>query len=310
MDCILNLACYLPIGFLGMLAYARAGSRMKWVAILTAFGFAASYSVEALQLFLPARFPNLRDVIFNGAGTLLGAMAAGRLVGRMQRIRGSIEVAAVCLGFAWVCWQAFPFTPSRSPVIEAARWGWFQFWIDAGGTLLLAGVFGLQSRIPRWAVWMAALVNPLQAWFSSFSWVRMAGVLSGLAAGFVIRMRGPSIWSTVAWIGLVIVLVEPLFPWKEGATSAMEWRPFRGVFEYTQAEYLRRLFGRFYFSGCAILFAVRAGWGLRNAAFTAAALTAASIWIQTGLPGRQPDVTEVVMVFTAALVARLDSREA
>lgn len=75
-DVLVNVAAYIPLGFLLALALnARFNSP---VAVLTAALLATlvSLSMESVQAFLPTRIASRVDVLTNGVGGLIGAMAA------------------------------------------------------------------------------------------------------------------------------------------------------------------------------------------------------------------------------------------
>ena len=64
-DVILNVALFLPIGFLRR-GLGQAGRRVGWRAVAAAC--ALSTLVEFIQVFLPGRYPSPVDVVTNTAG--------------------------------------------------------------------------------------------------------------------------------------------------------------------------------------------------------------------------------------------------
>ncbi|MDH4375691.1 MAG: VanZ family protein [Ramlibacter sp.] len=90
-DMAANVAGYAPLGFLIALARLRrdpaaGGSGGAMVVSLVAAG-TLSFSLEALQTFLPSRVPSNLDLGLNLAGTVLGALLASGLerLGLLQR---------------------------------------------------------------------------------------------------------------------------------------------------------------------------------------------------------------------------------
>ena len=72
-----NIAIFVPIGFLFVAIFGR---RFWWVALL--IGVAMTCSIEWTQEYLPTRVPDIRDIIANSTGTVIGvllAIAAGFL---------------------------------------------------------------------------------------------------------------------------------------------------------------------------------------------------------------------------------------
>jgi VanZ family protein len=77
-DIFINFLAYLPLGFLLVLALQSRLS-IKGALIISALtGFALSLSMEAVQMYLPARTSSTLDVLTNGLGGLIGALIAAR----------------------------------------------------------------------------------------------------------------------------------------------------------------------------------------------------------------------------------------
>jgi glycopeptide antibiotics resistance protein len=72
-DAVVNIALFLPIGFLGrrILRERRRLSRKNDL-YLIAFGLAFSLTFECLQYFIPGRYSTLRDLAMNTLGTAAG----------------------------------------------------------------------------------------------------------------------------------------------------------------------------------------------------------------------------------------------
>jgi VanZ family protein len=72
-DAWVNLAGYLPLGALLLIAVRRSGGSW-WLAVGLGLGLpsALSYAMEVLQHFLPNRHPSLKDWALNSAGAAVG----------------------------------------------------------------------------------------------------------------------------------------------------------------------------------------------------------------------------------------------
>lgn len=133
-DFALNLVLFAPLGLL----LARAGLRPLWI---TFVGLALSTTIELLQLFIPGRWPTLRDVLSNAAGCGLGALVYVRAsgVGR-QRSRFAI-VGAVALPSIAVVISGLLFAPAVTEESIHSQWtptlGQYETWT---GTLVGASV--------------------------------------------------------------------------------------------------------------------------------------------------------------------------
>ncbi|HWU46564.1 MAG TPA: VanZ family protein [Humibacter sp.] len=64
-----NVAMFLPIGLFLLLLLGR---RRWWLAIL--LGFALTVGIETAQLYIPGRVSDIRDVISNTTGALVGVV--------------------------------------------------------------------------------------------------------------------------------------------------------------------------------------------------------------------------------------------
>lgn len=94
-DFAVNVAGYMPLGFLGALTVLRTRPGIKaWRAILraTLAGVAIAFAMETLQSYLPVRIPSNVDLGLNTAGALAGAVLAAGLerfgaIARWARLR-------------------------------------------------------------------------------------------------------------------------------------------------------------------------------------------------------------------------------
>jgi glycopeptide antibiotics resistance protein len=73
-----NVVMFLPFGVLGAVLLAHA--RRPWAPLVVGLvvagaGFALSALIETVQLAIPGRVSTVQDVVLNGAGALLGALA-------------------------------------------------------------------------------------------------------------------------------------------------------------------------------------------------------------------------------------------
>ena len=87
-DVFANILGYIPLGFFGVLAlYPTAKGLRAVIAAITLAGL-LSIGLEALQTWLPSRFPSNLDVAANLAGALAGAILAVPLSGTLLSERG------------------------------------------------------------------------------------------------------------------------------------------------------------------------------------------------------------------------------
>jgi VanZ family protein len=123
-DLLVNVAAYVPLGFLLSVGYGARYGAGPGVLIAAFYGAGLSLAMEAAQMFLPSRIASNLDLITNGTGALIGAMAAplfapSRLFGRglhAWRHRHFKEGMVADVGFVIAClWVATQFHPTTQP---------------------------------------------------------------------------------------------------------------------------------------------------------------------------------------------------
>jgi glycopeptide antibiotics resistance protein len=80
-DLLQNLAMLVPLG-VGLAMFRSAASVRRIVLEACVLGVGTAITVETLQVFEPARFPQLADVWRNGLGCIAGALVAVVLIRR------------------------------------------------------------------------------------------------------------------------------------------------------------------------------------------------------------------------------------
>ena len=119
-DVVVNVAAYVPLGFLVAHAFmAKLGLR-RAVLAAAALALLTSIAMECVQMFMPARIASNVDVLTNGVGGLIGALASPffaptRGLGlRLERLRQqwfayglAADVGVVLVGI-WLVTQLHP----------------------------------------------------------------------------------------------------------------------------------------------------------------------------------------------------------
>lgn len=75
-DILINLAAYMPLGFLFALSLRMRLSASAAVALASILALATSLAMESVQMFLPSRIASNVDLLTNGTGALFGALTA------------------------------------------------------------------------------------------------------------------------------------------------------------------------------------------------------------------------------------------
>lgn len=189
LDLVLNIAAYAPVGLLLAALLLQSGARRPLLKAL-ALASALSFSLEALQLFLPGRVAAVHDWLANSAGGLVGAAIAvsapGRRIGaRLAVLRaqwlaqGSQAEWGALLLIVWLIAQsnpAVPFFEAGQLANELTR-DWQA--ADPGVLALLPQVIAIALNVCGFALFLAVWVHPRI----------FAGVpaLLALAAGLMVK---------------------------------------------------------------------------------------------------------------------------
>lgn len=75
-DVLVNIGAYVPLGFLLARAYMRPLGTRRAVLVAAALAVLTSVAMETVQMFMPSRIASNVDVLTNGLGGLIGALAA------------------------------------------------------------------------------------------------------------------------------------------------------------------------------------------------------------------------------------------
>ena len=193
-DAIANVLLFVPIGFLFPLT--RPGADSTPIVFTTAVGALISAGIESTQLFEPARYTSALDVVTNGAGAAVGAIALRLISRRIQMnasLVGRLSLETPLVGLVYVL------VPSLLIAGFAAREEPVRFL--ALVPLSLAGA-ALLAAVQRNHFGPAGLQTP-----------RFMGLVAvGLAAlgAFPFLLRFPS-------LGVVFILVVGVATWSAAA---------------------------------------------------------------------------------------------
>ncbi len=121
-DVLANAIAYLPLGFMLALGLRPFFQPVFSVISGALLAIMVSIGMESMQLFLPARIPSNIDVLANGTGGLIGALAAplflpsqiigARLIAWRDRVfrPGALTETGVLIAVLWIVAQLDPLT--------------------------------------------------------------------------------------------------------------------------------------------------------------------------------------------------------
>src|SRR5689334_21621972 len=92
-DVLINIAAYVPLGFLLARTYMARYPARRAALVAAGLTLLTSVTMESIQMFMPSRIASNVDVLTNALGGLIGALAAplfapgGRVAVRLARLR-------------------------------------------------------------------------------------------------------------------------------------------------------------------------------------------------------------------------------
>ena len=208
-DVLVNIAAYVPLGFLLARAFMKNARDRRAVRMAALLAFVVSVGMESAQMFMPTRIASNVDVLANSIGGLIGALAAPlfsptRLLGsRLARLRrewfvygasADVGVVLVCL---WVATQLHPTVQlfgtgnlrstfdlpvwliHRPPLLLTAEAAVAAFNVLGLGLIVLALTRKTKPRGVALAVLLAAAL-----------------IAKGLSAIAIVKSNGPLTWFT------------------------------------------------------------------------------------------------------------------
>lgn len=312
-DTLLNVLFYVPLGAAALTALGR--STPAWIASVLG-GTLLSLAIELAQLFTPMRYGNLRDVVANSCGTLVGASAAyllldSRIAARisplLQSARWRISATGALFLSLWMLWQTFPFVPNFSLYELSRTWAQarqFEWsWTTAGRSLF--GFYVVVLSVGARSRWLpvAFLALPAQVFLvdHTASLPAIVGALAGWAAARVLLAPRIAAAGLVTWLA-----VEEFRPFRFAAQpTAFNWAPFQSWFDTSPEANYPIYFSKTFLYTSVVWALRRCGLDWTVAVLVPAAILAAGEWTQRSLEGRTPETTDLVLLAAGALLLKL-----
>lgn len=319
-DIAINLAFYLAPALIGQWAltppHTPTKTKLRTLALLTC-GFALlSFTLETLQLAIPGRYANLRDIACNTFGALLGAALAILIPLPQQKKSWSLppQVSSLAIFLiAWTIFQAFPFIPyirlhrvlHYADPLRNPTWPFTEM-ADVFFGLLIIYLASQHLRLPALPIAAAAaLLLPAQGFLRdlTLSPARLAAAaLALLAAATLFRRPRQMHYSALAVLLTFWLLARQLSPgsFATEVLTPFSWLPFGTLVEVQRGPSLRLLADKFLLYAAAIWLWHRAGIDPRAAAGSVVFLIAITEAMQCYLPGRTPETTDILLALLAA----------
>lgn len=340
-DLLANIAAYVPVGALAVLAVGTGGrlAPLRAAACAIGLGLALSSAIELVQSCQRARVSSVIDVAANGAGAAAGAVGAVLLLAvaptvfrdRTTRWRGHrLPLVTLAVPVLWVMSQTLPWVFSLDVGVARANLSFLRHWaappyINAADLVRHAAAWvaiGCACRLVATTRWVSlSLLTGVMAGSVAAQVLTEAArplstsELGGMAAAWallvpasLLRGRGTAVgpWATVlVGAALTSIIAFELAPAASGGTSAFQWWPQLGLGRPIDALDLGLLFGWY-----GVSVTVAAHWrdsasdGIARRWWPPLAVVAVLVLelAQMWVPGRGPEVSPPIITALAVAV--------
>ncbi len=323
-DVVANVLLFVPLGALSWLLLGRwAVAPWQRLAVLLLAGFLFGFALQVAQLWLPRRSPQLSDAVWNTLGLLAGVALASPLGAALARLAGrprSPQRAGLALGALWLAATWWPLLPALSR--RELRWGWqeLQQGLQAAPAQVLVAALAVAAvlHLLRPAAWRAAaaLALPALATGGALVFAMQPGGSVQPLAWLLGAVLGALSWllparvadTLLVAVALGALVLQAAWPWTWSwplAASAWSWLPLdHALGGADRAPRTLALVWQLFWCAAAMVAARRLGSGAAPAAAVLAALLLGLELLQRFMPGRQAELTPVLLPVLCLLVLR------
>ncbi len=285
-DLILNVALFLPVGFL---VYAIRQKRGIW--LVTALGAALSVFIELAQMFF-SRETSLQDMAANTLGTLLGATAASVVARHPAPWLRRLD--ELFLGACWFAFQLYPFVPRAPMLIPSMSLGL------AARSFADMLAFGALTRSKR-AISLGFLATVARLFLEGRSMT--AGEMAGSAVGLLSSLLTAFAPWCVAGAVALSIGVSGLAPFHFSPSPApFVWLPFNASLSSSWDSGFAILAGKLFRYGALIWLLMRCGVKAPRAGAAVALFLGVIEVVQRWLPGHVSESTDPLVALLLPFV--------
>lgn len=331
-DVFTNVLLYMPLGLCMAIALSQRWPAAARFLVTLAAGVLLSFGVEVLQTTETARVASLTDVVFNATGTAIGCAGAFAYlaVGTHVRVPGLADrrPAPVPLGFVllWLSCRLAPFVPTLD----------WQKIKDALKPVLLSPTVNLEECIGYLVGWLVVAHAVRRIWQREYAMPALVLIAAGSQVARLFIVRKTLVPSELVALLLLAVLVPVLRRWPDArrllllafalaAVIAMQgldpwrfaspphafsWVPFKNSFSASLEVNVGVLLEKFFWYASLVWVLALRGRSLVAPAAMATLVVGAIEFAQRWLPDRSAEITDPLLVLTAAgLMALLGTSE-
>lgn len=310
-DVVGNVVLFVPLGVLMLLHLQGSGLPSRWqLPAMLLLGTLFAWLLQALQIFVPTRDPELSDVVWNLLGLLIGA-ALARLLPRLAAgpAGRALKGHGLALGLValWLALQWWPLAPTidwqhvkdaLKPLLREPAWRTLGALEAALGMLAL----GQLLRGLRPALWLPVLLalalgGKLFIAGQALSLSHVVGSVVGLAgAALLARLAAERAAFTVMGAALLWLVVDELRPFAlAGGASAFEFIPFIAMLKGSMQANAAALVSMVFWVGLVMVLGLQAGARLGGLAVVLSLGLLLLEAAQTWLPLRTAEITPVLV---------------
>ncbi len=324
-DVIVNVALYMPLGFVGHLAFRKGRIPGYGIYGPVLLGLLLSTAIELTQLLEPSRNTSMVDVITNVIGSAFGVASAllfealashgdSRKSTHRKRV---VDRGALLLTFCWVAWLFFPLFPEMGRYVLSRKLALFVHahvfdaaaLVSAAGSWFAAGLLINASGARFSRGWFSLAVLAVPAQFFVVEQQPLPPVLLGALAGVVLfvvchRTNAPTAPTMVeAWLFLAVILFRGLSPFDfRAASTDFNWIPFGATLGADWQSAARVLVEKMSFYGTAVWLLRAAGFRLLGSVIVVSVVLSVIEIAQTHLPRRTAEITDPILAILMGFV--------
>lgn len=311
-DVVANVVLFVPVGALSWLVLERrAVPKWRRTACVLLGGFAFGFALQVGQLWLPRRWPQLSDAVWNSLGLLVGILLAPALrepLRRLARIGGAPHRAGLAVGAVWLALAWWPLVPvlNRSQL----RWAWHEIQrsAEASPTAWLAPALGISVALHllRRAPWRAAAAIALPALAVAGQFLfklhpspagQPLGWLLGAILGSLSWLLPARASDTLMVLGASAAwLVHALLPWSWADTASnVSWVPLQHALADQRVARTLALGWQLFWCAAVMIGTRRLGLRPGAVAATLSVLLLGLELAQRWMPAQHADITPVLL---------------
>lgn len=311
-DVVGNVLLFLPLGLLAASVTDVLGRALRLTSVVAAAALFA-WSLQALQVWLPARDPAWSDAAWNVLGLVLGLATARFLAPAWQSLpagrhgaRTAWLLAPVWLAISW--WPLLPafgrqqWRDVLTPLLIQPHLSLHAMLEATLAALCLAALLPAGPRAPRRLALLLALgvTGKAFVWGQAWSLSHVGGLLAGWAGAVALQRanRGDTLPATrvAAAVAVLWYTAEALRPWQFMPwPQPMAWMPFAALLHGDLLFNLLALGWSTFWLGVVMIALAREDRASLPAALALGAWVLALEAVQTRLPGRVPDASMAML---------------